>query len=130
MHSVTKEVELIALLPLATPTNSQNSQILNEARLKVLQARQGYVNRVLDEALEHLVKAAQDEEMYKKVLQKLIEQVKSPAIGGEWLLSLLMNLKRPNSLEFDLISSLRLICFLNRTSGPLPTGRKGHSDQV
>lgn len=56
-------------------TNSQNSQILNEARLKVLQARQSYVNRVLEEALENLVKAAQDEEMYKKVLQKLIEQV-------------------------------------------------------
>jgi len=52
----------------------QNSQILNEARLKVLQARQSYVNRVLDEALEHLVKTTKDEEMYKKVLQKLIEQ--------------------------------------------------------
>lgn len=60
-----------------TPSNSQNSQILNEARLKVLQARQGYVNKVLEEALDHLVKATKDEEMYKKVLQKLIEQVKS-----------------------------------------------------
>lgn len=59
--------------------NSQNSQILNEARLKVLQARQSYVNRVLEEALEHLVKATKDEEMYKKVLQKLIEQVISPS---------------------------------------------------
>jgi len=52
----------------------QNSQIHNEARLKVLQARQGYVNSVLEEALEHLVKTTKDEEMYKKVLQKLIEQ--------------------------------------------------------
>ena len=56
-------------------TFSQNSQILNEARLKVLQARQSYVNKVLDEALEHLFKTTKDEEMYKKVLQKLVEQV-------------------------------------------------------
>lgn len=55
---------------------SQNSQILNEARLKVLQARQSYVNKVLEEALEQLVKTTKDEEIYKKVLQKLIEQVK------------------------------------------------------
>jgi len=52
----------------------QNSQILNEARLKVLQARQSYVNKVLEEALEQLVKTTKDEEIYKKVLQKLIEQ--------------------------------------------------------
>lgn len=45
----------------------------------MLQARQSYVNRVLEEALEHLVKATKDEEMYKKVLQKLIEQVNSPS---------------------------------------------------
>ena len=63
-------------LSLSLSTNSQNSQILNEARLKVLQARQSYVNNVLEEALENLVKATKDEEMYKKVLQKLIEQVK------------------------------------------------------
>ena len=42
----------------------------------MLQARQSYVNNVLEEALENLVKATKDEEMYKKVLQKLIEQVK------------------------------------------------------
>ena len=46
----------------------------------MLQARQSYVNRVLEEALDNLVKAAQDEEMYKKVLQKLIEQVTTKAM--------------------------------------------------
>lgn len=54
--------------------NSQNSHIQNDARLKVLQAREKHVRSVLEEAQHKLVELTSDPSMYEKVLQKLLEQ--------------------------------------------------------
>lgn len=53
---------------------SQNSHIQNEARLRVLQAREKHVRSVLEEAQNKLVELTQQPDMYQKVLQKLLEQ--------------------------------------------------------
>lgn len=52
----------------------QNSHIQNEARLRVLQAREKHVRSVLEEAQNKLVELTEDPSMYQKVVQKLLEQ--------------------------------------------------------
>jgi len=52
----------------------QSSHILNDARLGVLQSRQRHINNLLDEAKAKLSEFTRDQNIYKKILQKLLEQ--------------------------------------------------------
>lgn len=46
----------------------------NQARLKVLKAREEHIRNVLEEAKKKLIDVTKDREMYKKVVHKLIAQ--------------------------------------------------------
>jgi V-type H+-transporting ATPase subunit E len=46
----------------------------NQARLKVLKAREEHIRNVLEDARKKLIEVTKDAEMYKKVVQKLIAQ--------------------------------------------------------
>ncbi|RWS15587.1 V-type proton ATPase subunit E-like protein [Dinothrombium tinctorium] len=52
----------------------QNSHMQNQARLKVLKAREEHIKNVLEEARHKLIEITKDHAMYKKVLHKLIAQ--------------------------------------------------------
>ncbi len=49
--------------------------MLNQARLKVLKARDDHVGSVLDEAKKQLVSISQDSNKYPKIIEGLIAQV-------------------------------------------------------
>jgi len=52
----------------------QNSHMQNQARLKVLKAREEHIKNVLEEARHKLIEITKDQNMYQKVMQKLIAQ--------------------------------------------------------
>jgi V-type H+-transporting ATPase subunit E len=52
----------------------QSSNMLNQARLKVLKVREDHVRAVLDEARRRLGEVARDPERYSQILQSLITQ--------------------------------------------------------
>lgn len=52
----------------------QNSHMQNQARLKVLKAREEHIKNVLEEARHKLMEVTKDHDLYSKVLQKLIAQ--------------------------------------------------------
>jgi len=52
----------------------QNSNLLNQARLRVLKAREDHLKTLLDEAKRQLSKQMQDKSKYKKLLEGLIAQ--------------------------------------------------------
>jgi len=52
----------------------QNSHMQNQARLKVLKAREEHIKNVLEEARHKLLEVTKDPNLYQKVLQKLIAQ--------------------------------------------------------
>jgi len=52
----------------------QSSNMLNQARLQVLKAREEHIRKVLDEARARLADAARNPEKYKRVLEGLILQ--------------------------------------------------------
>jgi len=52
----------------------QSSNMLNQARLKVLKAREEHIRKVLDEARARLADAARNPEKYKRVMEGLILQ--------------------------------------------------------
>jgi len=52
----------------------QNSHMQNQARLKVLKAREEHIKSLLDDAKQKLVEVTRDPNMYAQVLQKLIAQ--------------------------------------------------------
>lgn len=52
----------------------QSSNMLNQARLKVLKVREDHVRNVLDEARRHLGEITKNREQYSKVLQSLVVQ--------------------------------------------------------
>ena len=54
----------------------QSSNLLNQARLKVLKARDEHVGNVLSESKRQLAIVAQDQAKYSKLIQGLIAQVK------------------------------------------------------
>ena len=49
--------------------------MLNQARLKVLKAREDHIQTVLTEAKQSLVSIARDQQKYPKILEGLIAQV-------------------------------------------------------
>ena len=51
------------------------SNQLNASRLQVLEARDGHVNKCINDALGQLKKGTQDPNQYKKMLNSLIQQV-------------------------------------------------------
>lgn len=53
----------------------QSSNLLNQARLKVLKARDEHVGNVLSESKRQLAIVAKDEAKYSKLIQGLIAQV-------------------------------------------------------
>ena len=53
---------------------SQSSNLLNQARLKVLQAQQQHIQNLLTETKERLGKASADSSSYSRVLRDLIIQ--------------------------------------------------------
>jgi len=52
----------------------QNSHMQNQARLKVLKAREEHIRNVTEEARHKLLEVTKDHNLYSKVLQKLIAQ--------------------------------------------------------
>lgn len=52
----------------------QSSNMLNQARLKVLKAREDHIQTVLTEARQSLVSIAKDQQKYPKILEGLIAQ--------------------------------------------------------
>ena len=54
---------------------SQSSNMLNQARLKVLKARDDHVSTVLENAKKQLVTISQDQGRYPQLLEGLIGQV-------------------------------------------------------
>ncbi|XP_076304523.1 V-type proton ATPase subunit E-like isoform X1 [Tachypleus tridentatus] len=52
----------------------QSSNMLNQARLKVLKAREDHIRNVLDEARKHLGDLTRDQSQYQKILHRLIVQ--------------------------------------------------------
>ncbi|XP_075531510.1 V-type proton ATPase subunit Vha26 [Dermacentor variabilis] len=52
----------------------QSSNMLNQARLKVLKEGEGHIHKVLEEARRHLGDITHDEPRYREVLEKLILQ--------------------------------------------------------
>ena len=61
----------------------QSSNMLNQARLKVLKARDDHIQTVLDEAKKTLVTIAQDKSKYPDIIQKLIAQVCTASIHSK-----------------------------------------------
>ena len=55
----------------------QSSNMLNQARLKVLKARDDHVASMLEEAKKKMANISQDKARYPKVLESLIAQVKN-----------------------------------------------------
>lgn len=53
---------------------SQSSNMLNQARLKVLKVREDHVRSVLDEARRRLGEVTRDQERYSVILEKLVLQ--------------------------------------------------------
>lgn len=54
--------------------HSQSSNMLNQARLKVLKVREDHVRNVLDDARRHLGEITKDANRYGKLLESLIVQ--------------------------------------------------------
>ena len=54
---------------------SQNSHMQNQARIRVLKAREEHIKNVVEEARHKLMEITKDSGLYKNVLQKLIAQV-------------------------------------------------------
>lgn len=54
---------------------SQNSHMQNQARIRVLKAREEHIRNVVEEARHKLMEVTKDPGLYKNVLQKLIAQV-------------------------------------------------------
>ena len=54
---------------------SQSSNMLNQARLKVLKARDDHVSNVYEDAKKQLVTISQDPSRYPQLLEGLISQV-------------------------------------------------------
>ncbi|RWS27690.1 V-type proton ATPase subunit E-like protein [Leptotrombidium deliense] len=52
----------------------QNSHMQNQARLRVLKAREEHIKNVLEESRHKLIEVTKDHAMYQKVLQKLVAQ--------------------------------------------------------
>lgn len=52
----------------------QNSHLQNQARLKVLKAREEHIRNVLEETRKRLNDITKDEKQYQAVLEKLIAQ--------------------------------------------------------
>jgi len=52
----------------------QASHMLNQARIKVLKAREEHVKNVLEEARHRLMEVTKDNAQYSKILQKLVAQ--------------------------------------------------------
>lgn len=52
----------------------QNSNLLNQARLRVLKAREDHLKNVIDDAKKQLGKVTADKDKYQKILQGLIAQ--------------------------------------------------------
>ena len=53
---------------------SYNSHLQNQSRLRVLKQREDLIKNVLLEARQKLAEVTKDNELYKKVMQKLIAQ--------------------------------------------------------
>ena len=53
---------------------SQSSNMLNQARLKVLKVREDHVRNVLDEARKRLSDVSRDQAKYSELLKLLISQ--------------------------------------------------------
>ena len=49
--------------------------MLNQARLKVLKARDDHVGTVLEEAKKNMISISKDQQKYPKILEGLIAQV-------------------------------------------------------
>ncbi len=60
---------------IASSLLSQSSNMLNQARLKVLKARDDYVSNVLEETKRQLITISKDSQRYPKILEGLIAQV-------------------------------------------------------
>ena len=54
---------------------SQSSNLLNQARLRVLKARDEHVSNVLDDGKQQLASITKDKQKYSQLLQGLIAQV-------------------------------------------------------
>ena len=57
------------------PICSQSSNLLNQARLRVLKARDEHVSNVLDDGKQQLASITKDKQKYSQLLQGLIAQV-------------------------------------------------------
>lgn len=53
---------------------SQSSNMLNQARLKVLKVREDHVRNVLDEARKRLGEVTRDQEKYSELIKTLVLQ--------------------------------------------------------
>ena len=60
--------------------SSQHSNMLNQARLSVLKARDDHVKRLLEESRIKLSEITKDTARWKKILQELITQVHSGVV--------------------------------------------------
>ena len=54
---------------------SKSSNLLNQARLRVLKARDEHVSNVLDDGKQQLASITKDKQKYSQLLQGLIAQV-------------------------------------------------------
>ena len=62
-------------LTMYVPIYSQSSNLLNQARLRVLKARDEHVSNVLDDGKRQLANITRDKQKYSQLLQGLIAQV-------------------------------------------------------
>lgn len=53
---------------------SQSSNMLNQARLKVLKVREDHVRAVLEEARKRLGEVTKDQSRYSQILERLVMQ--------------------------------------------------------
>jgi len=63
--------------------SSQSSNMLNQARLKVLKAREDHVSSVMDDAKTQLVKITKDQNRYGQILQGLVAQGVCQLLEGQ-----------------------------------------------
>ncbi len=63
---------------------SQHSNLLNQARLSVLKARDDKVKRIIDDAKSLLGDITKDSTKYKKVLEDLVAQVSVAELLHAW----------------------------------------------
>ena len=56
---------------------SQSSNMLNQARLKVLKSRDDHVSNVLDDAKRQMISISKDQSKYPGIIQGLIAQVRA-----------------------------------------------------